>query len=83
MEMTERKRIHILSVTGEPCQICNQCEPWSHRVQVEILATNTFYDDEILCPLCIANVSEIEAAIIYDHLSDRIITPAESLALEL
>lgn len=77
MEIKARRRIHILNITGEPCQICKQSEPWTHRVRIEIVPANTFSNDEILCPLCIAVESNKEDTIIYDHLSDRIITPGE------
>lgn len=80
MEIKARRRIHILSITSAPCQICNQSEPWTHRVRIEFLPTNTFSADEILCPLCIQIESQKEDTTLYDSLRDRTLFPSEILS---
>lgn len=69
------RRFYLLSITGEPCQICRKTEPWTHRIRIEILETGSISKEDILCPKCIQSAAIKLGANIYDALLNRYLSP--------
>jgi len=72
-----KRKIDLLSITGESCWICHQNEPWSYRVRLEEYGAERISGHENICANCIRTLSLDHFTEIYDTLLQRRIYPGD------
>jgi len=74
-----KRKIHLLSITREICQKCEQANPWTYRLRFEDLISGKSTKDEIRCKHCVHAETLKADTVLYDHLRRCALSPHDIL----